>query len=148
MKTSPTGVQFIADHEGWVPHIYLDIAGIATIGYGHVVRPGQQFTSLTQDQGLQLLAQDLSIAEAPVNAGVTDLDCLSQPAFDALVSFTFNMGGNAFLHSTLLQKLNAGDHAGAADEFLRWDHAMVNGRLTVSLGLYTRRQAEREMFLQ
>ena len=45
--------------------------------------------------------------------------------------------------STLLRKLNAGDYAGAADEFLRWNKA--GGK--VLNGLTRRREAERALFL-
>jgi lysozyme len=41
--------------------------------------------------------------------------------FDALVSLCYNIGPRAFSTATLLQMLNCGDYAGAADEFLRWN---------------------------
>jgi len=146
MKTSAAGVEFVAEHEGWVNHIYKDVAGIDTIGYGHVVRPGENFAPIiTKEKGLSLLAQDLGIAEHAVNVGVTVE--ITQNQFDALVSFTFNMGGGAFASSTLLKKLNAGDVVGAADEILRWNKTMINGVKTVHPGLTRRRQQERAVFL-
>ena len=48
---------------------------------------------------------------------------LTQGQFDALVSYTYNLGARSLSTSTLLRKLNAGDYAGAADEFLRWNKA-------------------------
>ena len=68
---------------------------------------------------------------------------ITQGQFDALVSFAYNLGLLSLSTSTLLQKLNAGDKQGAADQFGRWVNA-GGKRLD---GLVTRRAAEREMFL-
>lgn len=68
---------------------------------------------------------------------------LTQGQFDATVSFTYNLGAGSLSTSTLLRKLNAGDYAGAADEFLRWNKA--GGK--VLNGLTRRREAERALFL-
>ncbi|EBG9759466.1 lysozyme, partial [Salmonella enterica] len=68
---------------------------------------------------------------------------LTQGQFDALVSFAYNLGARTLSTSTLLRKLNAGDYAGAADEFLRWNKA--GGK--VLNGLTRRREAERALFL-
>lgn len=72
---------------------------------------------------------------------------LAQHEYDALVSFSYNVGIRAFCQSTLVRKLNAGDYAGACAELLRWrffqgkDCALpANARLYGGLG--TRRQAE------
>ena len=69
---------------------------------------------------------------------------LSQKGFDALVSFTYNVGINAFRNSTLLRKLNLGKVEEAAEEFSRWNKA----RGKVLPGLVKRRAQEKEMFLQ
>lgn len=71
---------------------------------------------------------------------------LSQEQFDALVSWSFNVGAGRLdpKNSTLARKLNAGDYRGAADEFLKWNKA--GGR--VLDGLTNRRRAERDMFLR
>lgn len=67
--------------------------------------------------------------------------------FGGLLVFAFNAGLGALGQSTLLRKLNAGDVAGAAEEFLRWDKARVNGVLKPLAGLTRRRRAERALFL-
>ena len=87
------------------------------------------------------MREDIKVAEKAVSE-YTDVD-LSQNEFDALVSFTFNLGGGAFRRSTLLRKLNEGDRAEAADQLLRWNRA--GGK--VLRGLTRRREAERTMFL-
>ena len=95
---------------------YQDAAGVWTIGYGHTgsVYAGMQ---ISQEQAGDLLKADLKRFEAAVNRYVTG--ALTQGRFDALVSFTFNVGEGALKKSTLLKKMNAGDMDGAAREFDR-----------------------------
>jgi len=71
---------------------------------------------------------------------------LAQNQFDALVSFTFNVGNQAFLESTLLRKLNKGDYVGATAEFSKW--CMGGKPLHRIEGLARRREAERREFAQ
>jgi lysozyme len=146
MKTSQNGLNFIASWEGEVDHVYKDVAGIPTIGIGHVVRPGESFPNgITHAQALALLAGDVGTAENAVNEYITH--SMTQNMFDALVSFTFNCGGGALEQSSCRTKLNTGDIQGAADALLLWDKTTINGVLTVDEGLLKRRQAERALFL-
>lgn len=140
MSISPAGIALIQAHEGLRLTAYRDAGGVWTIGYGSTggVRRGM---TITRDQAVLRLYHDLDTAESAVNSRVTVP--LSQPQFDALVSLVFNIGGGAFRKSTLLQKLNAGDYAGAANEFNRW----VKAKGRVLPGLVTRRAAERALFL-
>lgn len=69
---------------------------------------------------------------------------LTQNEFDALASFVFNVGLGAFEKSKLRRLLKAGDKAGAANEFPRWNKAAGK----VLPGLVTRRAAERALFLE
>jgi len=119
---------------------YRDSVGIATIGWGHTagVRMGD---TCSQEQADHWLVGDVQNAVNACDANAPKN--LTQNQFDALVVFTFNVGVGAEAHSTLLAKLNAGDIAGAADEFLKWNHA---GGVVVD-GLTRRRQAERALFL-
>ncbi len=115
-----------------------------TIGYGHTAAAGPPVPAagmtITAGEADAILARDLSRFEAAVARLVTVP--LSQGEFDALVSFAFNVGEGALGRSTLLKKLNAGDRAGAAAEFGRWNKA--GGR--VLAGLTRRRAEERAMF--
>ena len=140
MSISPVGIALIQAHEGLRLMAYRDAGGVWTIGYGSTggVRRGM---TITRDQAVLRLYHDVDEAEASVNSRVTVP--LSQSQFDALVSLVFNIGGGAFCKSTLLQKLNAGDYAGAADEFPRW----VKAKGRILSGLITRRAAERALFL-
>lgn len=142
MKLSEAGLSFIANEEGFVDHVYLDQVGVATIGYGHVVRAGETFmATITVAQGRAILAQDVSAVEDALSALVTVP--LTQPQFDALVSLAFNIGAAAFSSSTLLKLLNIGDYAGAAEQFPVWRMG-GGGVLPV---LVRRRARERTMFL-
>lgn len=141
MAISNNGLKFIGDHEGCDLTAYWDdLGGVWTIGYGHTgdVYEGE---TITQDQALELLRQDCQGAANAVNSYVTVP--LTQNQFDALVSFTYNLGSGALASSTLLKLLNQGDYQGAADEFPKWCHA---GGSFVQ-GLYNRRCDERDLFL-
>ena len=122
-------------------------AGIATIGYGSTQYPdGRKVTlvdrPLTEDEADALLAATLRPFEQAVTKMVTVE--ITQAMFDALVSFAFNLGGNALRGSGLLRKLNAGDKAGAAAEFKKWVYA---GGVVLP-GLVKRRESECRLFLQ
>ncbi len=147
MRTSGSGEAFIRGFEHFAARAYLPTPDdVPTIGYGTTVYPNGKRVGLTDPgitpaQAAGYLDHDLRASEAAVSKLVTAV--LSQDAFDALVSFVYNLGQGALAGSTLLKKLNGGDRAGAADEFLRWDHQ--GGR--VLAGLTRRRRAERELFL-
>lgn len=140
MKISSAGLELIQEFEGLRQKAYLDAVGVPTIGFGHTkgVKMGQ---SITYAQAVDYLREDVEDAENAVDRLVKAP--LSQNQFDALVSFTFNLGQGNLGKSTLLKKLNAGDYKGAADEFLKWNKA---GGRTLH-GLVRRREAERKMFL-
>lgn len=140
MNYSASGLALTEASEGLRLTAYQDSVGVWTIGYGHTARvnPGD---TCTAEQASTWLQSDVAWAVSAVNQYVTAP--LTQGEFDALVDFTFNLGVGALVHSTLLQKLNALDYAGAAAEFSRWVHA---GGVTLP-GLVTRRAAEQAMFL-
>lgn len=141
MDVSPRGIALIQQFEGLRLHAYRDSAGVPTIGYGSTrgVRMGDE---ITEAQATELLAVDVERHAEGVRR-LVDVP-LTQSQFDALASFTFNVGVGALQRSTLLRKLNAGDYRGAADELLRWTKA--GGREL--RGLVRRREAERAMFLE
>lgn len=146
LELSRSGLDLIKKFEGFRASRYEDIAGKATIGYGHLIKPGETFPmTITQDRAEKILAMDSQEAQAGVRRGVAVP--LTQNQFDALTSFVFNFGETNFRGSTLLKKLNAGDYLGAADEFLRWNKARVDGVLREVAGLTNRRIAERHLFL-
>ncbi len=146
MRTSAQGVELIKHYEGLRLKPYTCPAGIPTIGYGSTFYPdGRKVTlvdrPLTEDEADALLASTLLPFEREVGRMV-EVE-ITQRMFDALVSFSFNLGSAALRGSTLLKKLNAGDKAGAAGEFAKWVFAAGS----VLPGLVKRRESERKLFL-
>jgi Phage-related lysozyme (muraminidase) len=141
MKISQKGVNLIKQFEGLELKAYKDSVGVVTIGYGSTGSHVSIGQVITEAQAEALLIKDLSRFES----GVTDLVKvpLTQNQFDALVSFSFNLGLGNLKSSTLLKKLNLKDYAGASKEFERWNKA--GGK--VLNGLTRRRLAEKELFL-
>lgn len=145
MQTSDKGIALLKEFEGCKLTAYQDSVGVWTIGYGWTQpvdgKPIRAGMTIKQETAERLLKTGLVSYESDVSrlvkVGVT------QGQFDALVSFTYNLGSRSLSTSTLLRKLNAGDYAGAADEFLRWNKA--GGK--VLNGLTRRREAERDLFL-
>ncbi len=139
MNLSNTGLQLIEEFENCRLTAYLDIRGIPTIAWGHT--DGVQLgDTCTQDQADTWLTQDTQNAVDHINNLVKVP--LTQPEFDALCSFAYNIGCGAFAGSTMLKLLNAGDYAGAADQFERWDKS--GGQ--VIAGLLRRRRTEVQEF--
>ncbi len=137
-----------------------DGSNTATIGFGHRLHPGlitdaerKKFKNgITETAANDLLREDLRMAERRVHdhVGVP----LTQHQFDALVSFAFNLKGDAFRDSTLLKMLNGGsgyhtgDYLGAAEQFDVWNKVRLPHRgLVPSRGLSDRRRKEKAVFL-
>ncbi|WIM14478.1 lysozyme [Enhydrobacter sp.] len=141
MRISAEGLDLIKTCEGFRDCAYRDGSGVWTIAWGHTegVREGDRCDGA---QGEAWLVRDVARAEAAVRRQIAVP--LSQRQFDALVSFAFNIGPAALAGSTLRRKLDAGDYAGAADEFPRWVHDATGA---VVPGLVRRRALERALFL-
>ena len=139
MKSTNYAILLIKSFEQLRLNSYLCPAGKWTIGYGHTegVNRGMLITEKTADA---FLKQDIQKAEAEVNR----IDAnLTQEQFDALVSFVFNVGPQAFRYSTLrkLIERNPGDPK-IANEFRRWVYA---GN-TMLPGLVKRREQEIKLY--
>ena len=145
MKTSPAGLAIIKKFEGFRSKPYLCPAGVATIGYGSTYyadgRPVKMTDApITEAQAQELLQTTLAKYEDCVNGAVKMP--INQNQFDALVSFTYNVGCSAFRNSTLLRQFNQGYTPQAAEQFARWNR----GGGKVLPGLVARRAAERALF--
>lgn len=139
MKCNAAGLHIIKNSEGCRLTAYRCPAGILTIGYGHTGPDVVEGMTISQQYADDLLARDVSRFEFAIRQAVTAP--LNENQFSALVSFAFNVKG--WGASTLLQKVNQADYAGAAAEFAKWCHA---GSMVLA-GLVTRREAERKLFL-
>ena len=150
MQMSQHGLSLLEQWEGFKLQVYRDSAGLPTIGVGHLLTrseltsgkiviggvPVKYSGGLTQQQVNDLLAQDVQPAAQAVNGGVKV--ALNQNQFDALTSFTFNVGINAFKGSTLLRLLNQSQYDQVPAQLLRWTRA--GGQVVP--GLLNRRQNE------
>jgi len=141
MKFSTAGMELLKRSEGFRRRVYLDVAGLPTIGYGHrLLHPDSFPNGIDEEQAANLLLCDVRDAEQAVQRLVTV--SLTQGQFDALVDFSFNLGAGKLASSSLLKALNAGRYDQAVEQLLRWDHA--GGRECAALK--TRRQAEAELW--
>lgn len=156
MKVSQNCIDQIKRDEGVRNRPYQCPALLWTVGVGHVIDPNHAKVPLADRKKLpipagwdrvlsndeidEILRKDLARFEAGVLRLVKVK--LTQGQFDALVSFSFNVGLGNLQNSTLRMKLNRGDYDGAAEQFLVWSKA--GGK--VLPGLVKRRTHEKEMF--
>lgn len=157
MKVSAKAIKMIKHHEGVRQKPYRCPAKLWTIGVGHVLYPEQGKLKIDQRDGFALKIEDFrTFSMEEVDAILrTDLDrfergvekfCpvpLTQGQFDALVSFSFNVGLGTLQRSTLRQKVLRGDMEGASEELLKY--CMAGGK--VLRGLLNRRKDEQVVFL-
>jgi len=137
MELSAAGLALLKQSEGYRSHVYRDVAGVPTIGYGHRLQPGESFPGgITEAQAAAILAADIREAEQAVGRLVRVP--LVQGQFDALVDFCFNLGQRRLAASTLLADLNLGRYQAAAEQLLLWDHAGAQE----NAALRARREAE------
>jgi lysozyme len=147
----------IMHHEGVRSKPYQCPALLWTIGVGHVIDPTHAKVPmadrkqlpipagwdrvLSNDEIMDILKKDLNRFEQGVERLIKVP--LTQGQFDALVSFSFNVGLGNLQNSTLRMKVNRGDFEGASEQFLVWTKA--GGK--VLKGLVTRRTDEQALFL-
>ena len=145
MQVSTAGLELIKSFEGLRLSPYRCSAGVPTIGFGSTfyedgARVKMGDPEITIERAEQLLLHSLRGFCAGVNKSVRVP--LEQPMFDALVSFSYNLGLGNLRASTLLMKLNRGEYEEIYEQFLRWNKA--GGRALP--GLTRRRIAEAELF--
>jgi len=139
-------VDLLEVFEGFKEQVYLCSAGKKTIGIGTLWFEGMP-TKVTHAEAVKLCEKDCVKFIAAVDKVVKVP--LNENQKIALVSFVYNLGPAALASSTLLKKLNKGGYKEAAEEFVKWNKARVNGGALVEVkGLTTRRKAEKELFLE
>ncbi|HHR6217470.1 TPA: lysozyme, partial [Providencia alcalifaciens] len=114
-------VAMLSFFEGVEYKPYKDVVGVLTVCYGHTGADIIPTKTYTEAECKALLEKDLAIVAKAVNPLIK----VNIPDYTraALYSFTYNVGTGAFSRSTLLKKLNAGDHIGACNELKRWIYA-------------------------
>ena len=133
------GLNLIKRFEGFSPKIYICPAGYPTVGYGHLVRPDERERfrdGVSEVWASELLEQDARTAEASVIRLISVP--LKDGQFDALVSFTFNLGAGALQRSALRRVVNRGAHGDVVQQLGRW--VIAGGKKQA--GLVNRRRAE------
>lgn len=148
MKLDQAGINAIKKHEAFRAYPYQDIAGKWTIGYGHLIKQGESFErDISIEEAEVLLFRDAQTAMDAVNRLVKVP--ITQNQFNALVSFTYNLGTGALAESSVLRFLNEGNKQAAAESFKLWNkyRPSPGAPLVASAGLTNRRKAEAAVFL-
>ena len=120
VNISEEGISLIKKFEGCELRSYQDAVDVWTVGYGHTkdVKPGQMITKEEAEEMLiEELTQYCSYVETAVEVP------LHQNQFDALVSWTYNLGPTNLNSSTMLKKLNAGEYEDIPEQIKRWNKA-------------------------
>ena len=118
MRISEQGIELLIEREALRTKAYLDTVGVPTIGVGHTGPEVYLGLEWSRQKCIEAFHEDLARFEDAINSHVTVN--LTQYQFDALVSFSFNVGISAFIGSTLLKKINANSMDEAATQFDRW----------------------------
>ena len=145
MKISQKGLKLIEHFEGCKLTPYRDCVGLWTVCIGHLIGDGNTLPNdwnrtFTLEEAYAILAKDVARFERGVERYCPNR--LTQSCFDALVSFSFNLGLGTLQRSSLRQKVNRGDWDGAKKVLLKYNKA--NGK--VLKGLDLRRKAEARLF--
>ena len=143
MKISIEGIALIKKFEGCRLESYKCAAGVPTIGYGST-KGIEMGMTITQEGAEELLLKDIAEFEEFV-LEASEMP-LSQHQFDALVSWTYNLGPSNLNASTMLKVLNKGAYEDVPAQIKRWNKATVNGQRVVLDGLVRRREAEALLF--
>ena len=150
LSLSAKGASFIATFEGFVATPYNDPGGNCTIGFGHLIHLGgctdqdrATWGTITRQRGLTMLRSDANSFAAGLRSRLSSVR-LNQGQFDALVSFTYNIGLGNFDDSTVKKDLLAHPPKyGAVPKHLKlWVYS--NGQFLC--GLYRRRVNEGHLF--
>lgn len=145
-KIDQKGVELICKFEGLRLHPYKCSAGIPTIGYGSTYyedgsRVTMEDTHISKERAIELFQNVINHYEIHVDSFTRD--DINQNMFNALVSFTFNVGIYALKNSTLLKKINKNPlEKSIKNEFMKWNKS--NGK--INPGLTRRREIEAKLY--
>ena len=142
-KCTQRAIDLIKHFEHFSPFIYVCVGGYETGGWGHVVNPFEKDkfkNGISPEEGEEILIKNIKKAELSVcrliNIPLEDFQ------YDALCSWTFNLGGGALQRSLLRQCLNRGEYPEVSNQMRRWVYA--SGKKWP--GLIKRRESEAILF--
>lgn len=143
------GLDFVTKHEGIVLKRYNDVAGLPTIGVGHLITKAElpnypEGTTISRDHAMKLLHQDVQKCVKAIRDNVKVP--LNQNQFNALISFAFNCGTGVITNSGVARALAAGKYDEVPARLLEWSNARINGKLQPVL--YGRRKSEADLFMR
>jgi len=145
MKASKKCLEMLAHHEGVRQKPYKCPAGLWTVGVGHLIGDGKSLPdswnrTFSLEEVYAILAKDVERFERGVSRYITVP--LKQCEYDAIISFSFNLGLGVLQRSTLRQALNRGDKEAAIESLLKYNKA--GGKILK--GLDNRRKDEAALF--
>ena len=146
MQTSDRGIRLIKHYEGVRNRPYRCPAGLWTVGVGHLIGDGKSLPEswnriFTTEEIDGILKRDLRRFELGIHKMLPNMP-LRQSEFDALISFSFNLGLGCFQRSTIRQALLRGDKKTAMESLLKYCRA--GGKILK--GLQNRRLDEKALF--
>lgn len=149
LNIDQAGLDFITRWEGVVLKVYRDIAGLKTVGVGHLITKAEDAhypdnMPITREFAMELLRQDVQKCVDAIHANIRQP--LNQHQFNALCSFAFNCGTGVTKNSGVARAINAGDLASVRARLVEWSKARVNGVMQTNVGLLNRRRSEADLF--
>ena len=149
MRTSDVGIALIKKYESLRLDAYQDSKGVWTIGWGNIGKDATPGNTITEERAEELLRLDLNGAEADVSQLLDRrVDWpLTQPQFDALVSFQFNTGALSNPKNMIVRRINACEDDQVDSEMRRWCNITKHGMKIKLAGLVARRNEEAELWL-
>lgn len=146
MKPSKQAIEIIKKYEGLFLNAYLCPASVPTIGYGTIRYPDGKPVKLGEKITLKKAEELLTWEVEKIATQIPKVN-VNQNQYDALVSFTYNLGIGNLLKSTLWRKVRTNpEDPSIKDEFMKWTKARVGGKLTVLKGLVRRRTEEYSLY--
>ena len=141
MQISQSGLEMVKNFEGFRSKPYKCPAGRWTVGYGTTQGITKDTVPITEEAASRMLEDDLDLIASVVSKYLPEL---RQNQADAVLSFVYNVGLDAFSRSGLCHAIrkNPDDFEAIRREFMRWIHAKGE----VLPGLVKRRKAEADLY--
>ncbi len=144
-RVTPAALELVKGFEGYRARAAALPHGGWVIGHGHTLT-AREGAVVSEADAAALLLYDLSGVARAVEAAL--LAPVSVPQFEALVSFAFNVGPQAFAASSVVRRVNEGAYLQAAAALELWRRADFDGDALVVDALVRRRAAEKAHFLR